>query len=149
MIKRRNLLKLGGGSLALAGLGLAATARGADLAASGVAAAATNEYHWSEAGARALLGQQFWLNDPQQGAVSLTLSEVRVPTPRKRADGGVAAAGPLQQFTLVFAGPAGGAIADGSYEIDHAQIGRFALFLMPAGRRADANFYRAEFSLLA
>lgn len=149
MNKRRDLLKLGGRSLALAGLGLAGTARAADLAGAGVAAAATNAYRWSEAGARALLGQQFWLNDPQQGALSLTLNEVRVPPPRKRADGSVLPPGPLQQFTLVFAGPAGAAITGGSYEMDHAQIGRFALFLTPSGQLADANLYRAEFSLLA
>lgn len=163
MMKRRALLKMGGGSLALAGLGLAAPATAAT-PQDGVTAAAQNGYRWSQAGAQALVGQQFWLNHPEGGAIGLRLEAVTAAATDTAAQAGTAA-GPapaapvpqppvpqpplLQQFTLLFEGPAGTGFAAGSYEMDHAAIGRFALYLAPAGKRTGANLYRAEFSLLA
>lgn len=142
MLKRRELLKMGGGSLALAGLGLMAPARAGGPAA-GVEAAAGNDHQWTADGARALLGQRFWVNDPAQGAVALTLETVR-ELPARAAAGAPA----IAQFLLYFAGPAGGALAAGNYEMDHDQIGRFALYLIPGEKRTGSRLYRAEFSLL-
>lgn len=143
MMKRRDLLKMGGSSLALAGLGLAPAARAAGPQA-GAEAAAGNDYRWTQAGARALLGQQFWLNDPVRGATALTLETVSA-RPARAAPSGPA----IEQFTLYFAGPAGGALAADNYEMDHDQIGRFALYLTLAEKRTGSTLYRAEFSLLA
>lgn len=144
MMKRRDLLKMGGSSLALAGLGLTAPARAGGQQA-GVEAAAGNPYCWTLDGARTLVGQQFWLNDPERGAIALTLEQLREVPARATAS-----AGPVvQQFTLYFAGPAGAVLATRNYEMDHAQIGRFALYLALAEKRTGAYVYRAEFSLLA
>ncbi|MHA4868773.1 DUF6916 family protein [Duganella sp. PWIR1] len=167
MMNRRDLLKkMGGGSLAGLGaglgLGLAAPARAAD-AQTGVEAAAGNAYRWSQAGAQALLGQQFWLNHPEQGAIGLQLEAViaqpaAAPAP---ADPGVAdsaatlklalaaaSAPPLEQFSLLFTGPGGAGISAGSYEMDNGVVGHFALYLVPGEKRTLENTYRAEFSLL-
>ncbi|WP_150119200.1 hypothetical protein [Massilia sp. NR 4-1] len=153
MMKRRDLLKMSGSSLALASLGLALPARAAG---PGIEAAAGNGYHWSQAGAEALVGQSFWLSHPLQGAIGLTLEAVRAAG--VRADASAAAAPPaaavplrapaLEQFSLYFVGPAGAGCAADSYEMDHAQIGRFALYLTPDEKRTGANVYRADFSLL-
>lgn len=167
MMKRRDLLKMSGGSLALASLGLAMPARAAVPA---IEAAASNPYRWSLAGAQALLGQAFWLNHPLQGAIGLTLEAVRPvrpggaatqaasPAPAPAVVGApevlaarqaaAALAPALEQFSLYFAGPAGAGCAADSYEMDHAQIGRFALYLVPDQKRTGANVYRADFSLL-
>lgn len=142
MMKRREILKMGGSSLALADLGVTASAQAAS---KGVEAAATNGYRWSKAGATALIGQQFWVNDPKQGAVSVKLEAVRAA----RATAAMAGAPASEQFSLYFAGPAGSGLAAGSYEVDHGAIGRFMLYLTPDKKRTGANVYRADFNLLA
>lgn len=131
-MKRRKLLKIASGSLALAGIGLttgAAAQEGASDAA------------WSRDRADSLLGQSFWLMHPQAGALALTLAKVVVPehkTPDPRID----------QFSLVFHGPLQPAIADGTYDLDHPAFGRFSLHMTPAGRSGGNQLYRADFSLL-
>lgn len=138
MMKRRNLLKLGGGSLAMAGLGLAASRP--------AAAAAATDFVWSRAAADALVGQPFWLNHPEMGAVGLTLEAVSGPP----AGTAPAAAGAVrcEQFSLVFVGPRGQQAGQGSYELDHERIGRFTLLLAPGTPRPGASVYRSDFNLL-
>ena len=143
MMKRREILKMGGSSLALAGLGVTASVQAAS---KGAEAAATNGYRWSRAGASALVGQQFWVNDPKQGAVSLKLEAVRATAKPPVALAGAPAS---EQFSLYFAGTAGAGLAAGSYEFDHGSIGRFMLYLTPDKKRTGANVYRADFNLLA
>lgn len=129
-MKRRHFLKSAGTTLALAGLGLNTTL-----------AAAADDFRWSHASASALVGQSFWLNHPELGAMAITLASLRVPatrTPDPRLD----------QFSLVFRAPAGPRIADGTYEMDHPALGRFALHLVPAGQDADGASYRSDFTLL-
>lgn len=139
MMKRRNLLKLGGGSLALAGLGLAASRP--------AAAASSADFVWSRAAADALVGQPFWLNHPELGAVGLTLEAVG-GTPAATAPAAAGAAR-SEQFTLLFVGPRGQQAGQGSYELDHERIGRFTLLLVPAAPRPGASVYRSDFNLLA
>jgi len=129
-MKRRQFLKSAGTTLALASFGLNTTL-----------AAAAEDFHWSRASADALVGQSFWLNHPEFGAMAITLAAVRVPpsrTPDPRLD----------QFSLLFRTPAGFAVADGIYEMDHPALGRFSLHLAPGGHDAQGAMCRSDFTLL-
>ena len=128
-MQRRAFLKSASGSLALAGLGLQT-------------ALAAGDFRWSRANATALVGQSFWLNHPHLGAVALALAAVRTPTQQVTDTR-------LEQFSLVFSAAPGIAIAVGTYDMEHAALGAFALHLAPAGRTGDAALYRSEFTLLA
>lgn len=131
-MKRRKLLKIASGSLALAGIGLT-TGAGAQETGS--------DAGWSRARADSLLGQSFWLMHPQAGALALTLASVIVPehkTPDPRVDA----------FSLVFQGALQPAVADGTYDLDHPALGRFSLHMTPAGRSGGNALYRSDFSLL-
>ena len=137
-MKRRHLLQLAGGSLALAGAGLA-NATPSDVQAEAILP--PDALRWSRARAEALVGQGFWLNDPDTGAVAITLKRVDVvqmktPDPR------------LEQFSLVFHGPRNLALAEGSFDLDHAALGRFSLHLSPAGRDGGNTVCRSDFSLM-
>lgn len=127
-MKRRAFLKSASGSLALAGIGLQT-------------ALAADDFRWSQANASALVGQSFWLNHPELGAVALTLTAVRTPAQQPEPR--------LQQFSLVFSAAAGTAIASGTYDMEHAALGAFALHLAPAGSEGNAALYRSDFTLLA
>lgn len=131
-MKRRDILRAGASSLALAGMIGAAAPR--------AAAADATSFAWSHAAALALVGQQFWLNHPDLRAIGLTLAEVQAPA--TQADPR------MQQFSLVFASD-GARFAAGTYEIDHATLGRFMLFVDVVGNTAGAPRYRADFSLMA
>lgn len=137
-MKRRHLLQLAGGSLALAGAGLAPA--NADTVQDNPELP-PDALRWRRASAEALVGQGFWLNHPEAGAVALTLHRVDVAqmkTPEPR----------LEQFSLVFHGPLKLALADGSYDLDHATLGRFSLHLSPAGRDGGHAVCRSDFSLM-
>jgi hypothetical protein len=127
-MKRRDILRAGASSLALAGMTAAAPQ-----------AAASANFAWSRASALALVGQAFFLNHPELRAIGLTLAEVQTP---QHADPR------LQQFSLLFASD-GAQFGAGTYELEHASLGRFNLYLAPAGKGAGAARYRADFSLLA
>ena len=128
-MKRRDILKAGAGSLAATGLWSTGAQAGAT--AAGVAPA----FAWSLAAAAGLVGQPFWLNHPELRALSLTLLNIDVPEKQLPQ---------LSQFTLVF-GTRGPAFNEGTYELEHAAIGRFELHLAPGGPAR----YRAVFNLLA
>ncbi|MDQ1830018.1 DUF6916 family protein [Massilia scottii] len=135
-MKRRDILRAGASSIAFAGMLGAAAPQAAATTASGGASA----FAWSHATALALVGQQFWLNHPELRAIGLTLAEVQTPA---------ASADPrLQQFSLVFSSD-GARFGAGTYDIDHATLGRFMLFVAPAGMDAATPRYRADFSLMA
>jgi len=129
-MKRRQFLQSTGGALALSGISLHSTL-----------AAAADDFRWSRASAGALVGQSFWLNHPQFGAMTLALASVRDPA-SKQADPR------LEQFSLLFRAAAGNQVADGTYDLDHATIGRFQLHLTPAGSAGDSALYRSDFTLL-
>jgi hypothetical protein len=86
---------------------------------------------------QALLGHTFLVFERQRGVVLELISVRSDPS------------GPgLEQFTLTFAG-AGVSIGSGTYEIEHAGLGRFSLYLEASGQSARRTTYRAHFSLLA
>ena len=132
MTSRRTLLKAGGGSLLVAGLGLGAPA----------VRAAENGFAWSRAAAEALVGRQFWLNHPEHRALQITVEAVE--TSRIAPEGAEA-----RQFSVVFSAAALPAIKAGSYEIENEATGRQLVFLQPAARQGARMTLRADFNLHA
>lgn len=138
-ISRRALLKAGGGSLLVAGLGLAAKPASA---AASEAAATGGDFAWSRAVAESLVGQTFWLNHPEHRALQLTLQAVE--TAQLAPEGSAAL-----QFYVLFTAAAVPAIQAGSYEIEHEATGRQLLFLQPSARQGARVTLRADFNLQA
>ena len=132
MTSRRTLLKAGGGSLLVAGLGLGAPA----------VRAAENGFAWSRAAAEALVGRQFWLNHPEHRALQITVEAVE--TSRIAPEGAEA-----RQFSVVFSAAALPAIKAGSYEIENEATGRQLVFMQPAARQGARMTLRADFNLHA
>lgn len=144
-MKRRDLLKLYAGSAVIGGMGMAGAApavAGDAVSASAATAAAPGDagYAWSLAAAKALVGQQFWLNHPELRAVRLKL--LRVAQPARQADPA------MQQFSLVFEGAALLAVAEGTYELQNSRTGVFQLHLVPLPRVKGLSNFRADFNLL-
>jgi hypothetical protein len=52
----------------------------------------------------------------------------------------------VEQFSLLFQGPAKHPLSDGTYTLRHAALGRIDLFISPVGRPADEAVYEACFS---
>jgi hypothetical protein len=129
---RRTLLKAGGGSLLVAGLGLGAPAVRAQEGGSGFA--------WSRGAAESLVGRQFWLNHPEYRALPIMVEAV--VSSRLAPEGAEA-----RQFTLVFSAAAQPAIKAGSYEIENEATGRQLVFLQPAARQGARVTLRADFNL--
>jgi hypothetical protein len=128
---RRALLKAGGGSLLVAGLGLGPAAQ---------AAQGGDSFAWSRAGAERLVGQFFWLNHPEHRALQIKLEAVEAA---KLAPHGAEG----KQFTVVFSAAAQPAIKSGSYEIEHEATGRQLVFLQPGARQGARVTLRADFNL--
>lgn len=137
-MKRRDMLKLYAGSAVMGGMGMAAAP------AKAAALPGDAGYAWSLAGAKALVGQQFWLNHPELRAVPLKLLRVVQPAaqPGKQPDSA------MQQFSLVFQGAALLAVAEGTYELQNARTGTFMLHLAPQPRVNGLSNFRADFNLL-
>jgi hypothetical protein len=127
-MKRRDILKVGSSALAVSALWT-----------SGARAEGSAAFAWSSAAAAALVGQSFWLNHPERGALALQLSAV--PSSAAQQPG-------IDQFSLRFDSSEIG-IAAGTYDVEHPAIGHFALFLAPASNKANNKQYRADFSLLS
>jgi hypothetical protein len=50
------------------------------------------------------------------------------------------------QFSLTFRGPATPFLPQGTYELDHAELGALSLFLVPLGPEGDEMRYEAAFA---
>ena len=50
------------------------------------------------------------------------------------------------QFSLIFRGPHEPRLAQNTYTVEHAEMGAFALFLVPVGDSADGRHYQAIFN---
>ncbi len=140
-MQRRGILKCAGGALALAGLHTGAAWADEGIKERVSDSANDNPFAWSRASTERLVGQAFWLQHPQAGVLSLTLASLDLPA-KQRADPR------LEQFSLVFQAPLQPAVAGDTYALDHPALGRFALFLAPAGRSGGMRLYRSDFSLL-
>lgn len=54
----------------------------------------------------------------------------------------------LEQFSLIFRGPQSQSLPQGTYQIQHRQLGRFSLFLVPTGEPTTNMYYQAAFTRL-
>lgn len=53
-----------------------------------------------------------------------------------------------EAFSLIFAGPAT-SFGQGTYTVDHQNLRRFTLFVVPVGKRPDGQDYQAVFNRLS
>ena len=74
------------------------------------------------------------------GRVSVKLIEATASTPDQS----------LAQdcFSVIFHGPAERPLEQGTYPMEHAALGRFALFVVPVGRDEQGYYYQAVFNRL-
>lgn len=75
---------------------------------------------------------------PGNRGVAMTLLRVKRNFEGARGD----------QFSLTFALPAGQSLASGTYEVEHASLGKQTIYLQLAGSGPEGNYYRADFNLL-
>jgi hypothetical protein len=75
------------------------------------------------------LNSQFQVKSSQLETVKVTLTEV-TDFCETASTGG-------ECFALRFTGPARGSFQQNTYEVEHAALGKFSLFLVPAGVRRD------------
>jgi hypothetical protein len=54
----------------------------------------------------------------------------------------------MESFSLIFRGPLERPFPQGTYEAEHAGLGRFPLFLVPVARDVDGMRYEAVFNIL-
>jgi len=89
------------------------------------------------------VGERFDLPIGEDSSTSLELVEALEGS----AAGGSGPAGQQRlQFSLVFRGPAEPALAQGTWEMRHADLGELALFLVPIGPDGDGMRYEAAFA---
>jgi hypothetical protein len=72
--------------------------------------------------------------------------DVELVRAKEREHAGARRAGPRKPFRLLFEGPGGSRLTQGTYRIEHAQLGTFALFLVPIGMPTERPVYEAIFS---
>lgn len=51
-----------------------------------------------------------------------------------------------ERFSILFRGPIDPALWQGTYKIEHGQLGTFDLFIVPVGREEDGMRYEAVFN---
>ncbi len=85
-------------------------------------------------------GEAFTLHTGEGVPVEVIL--VRVDGPVAQPDGG-------GSVSVVFHGPANQPVAQGAYDVDHGELGRFPLFVVPVGINGESLVYQAVFTWLA
>ena len=89
------------------------------------------------------VGEEFRVRVPDEHSLTLVLSEVEAGTQAGAAhpDGTTP-----QQFSLIFRGPSAPQLSQGTWVLDHDEIGELALFLVPLGPDAEGPRYEAAFA---
>jgi hypothetical protein len=82
------------------------------------------------------LHSSFVVRDGDGGAVTLTLDEI---TTGRSRDG-------WESYSLVFAGPRPAAFGQGLFDVEHATLGSFVLFLVAVQTDGDGQQYEAVFN---
>ena len=86
-----------------------------------------------------LLGDTFRVHLGGPGAIEVVLTDA--------SELSMASARPDRTpFSIVFRGPAGGILPQGTYRMDHQGLGAFDLFLVPIGADGEAVRYEAVFT---
>lgn len=120
-MQRRHFIAGSIGAVTWAGLASAASDTQAPQATSGYAG---------------LVQQHFNIYDSVRGVTVQLIKVKQVPS-----------ASGARQFTLTFAGDHAGALASGTYEVEHPVTGKVAMYLH-ARATASGMHYRADFNLL-
>jgi hypothetical protein len=90
-----------------------------------------------------LVGTSFAVREPGGAARSLRLQGVRVHRPPFRTG-----ARQGESFTLLFEAAEPMALAQATYPVSHAELGQFALFLVPRGKSGALPTYAATYCRL-
>lgn len=139
MISRRRFLALGPVLAATAGAGPTSLVK--DVLAQGVGDPAQNPTRSQFA---ALVHTKFRVQLEPLRSIEIELLEVNDPS---TGGGKVAApADPEHQFSLLFKGPDAEPFGQRTYELQHARMGSFPMFLVPVGQAAHGRFYEAVFN---
>jgi len=89
------------------------------------------------------VGESFEVTVRDSAALALELAETRLgPDLGGRGPEGQE----RQQFSLIFTGPATPVLPQATYELDHAELGRLLIFLVPLGPREGRMRYEAAFA---
>ena len=83
---------------------------------------------------------------PGSGALPRLVHLTRVTRLQTIAQTNPTAFEPTPAFSLIFRGPAGPALVQGTYQVEHPQIGVFPLFLVPIGPNRAEACYEAIFA---
>ena len=139
MERRTFVLATGGllGGSGLSGAAELAKARTAGIASIASIGAAPAPAMAGSAAYLPLVQERFNVYPGNRG-VAMTLLRVKRNFEGARGD----------QFTLTFALPAGQSLASGTYEVEHASLGKQTIYLQLAGSGPEGNYYRADFNLL-
>ncbi len=86
-----------------------------------------------------LVGTQFRVLTAAAEGIELELAQTNSkPEPGAR----------FECFSLVFKGPVGRMLRQGTYRFEHRQLGGFDLFIVPVGQETGACLYQADFNRL-
>jgi hypothetical protein len=89
------------------------------------------------------VGEEFRLRLPDSRDVTLVLTEATEGS----APGGTSPDGATrQQFSLMFRVPSGDQLSQGTWQLEHAEMGELALFLVPVQPDTEGPRYEAAFA---
>ena len=94
------------------------------------------------------LGDVFRVHVGPADVVALELVQATDLGSRSDVAGGEGAPGQGARFAITFQGPHDRLLPQGTYQVEHEQIGSFPLFIVPVGSTAGAIQYEAVFNRL-
>ena len=89
------------------------------------------------------IGESFLIRITDAQTIELTLSTARELTPHTIPTTDMITRIP---FSLLFLGPSELGLSQGTYRLEHAQLGIFDLFIVPVGVQGDQMQYEAVFT---
>jgi hypothetical protein len=95
------------------------------------------------------LGSEFRIADGEGARIRAKLIEVYDWKPKlaKQSKGLVSKTiVPKECFSAVFLAPRGARLLQHTYQVEHSTLGKFSLFLVPAGRSRQGTYYEAVFN---
>ena len=99
----------------------------------------TSSEQFTRARFQAALKTQFRVRFDAEAAILLSLVEV--------TEGGAGTGDSRgENFSLIFNGPGDRFLPQRTYSFDHADLGKFDLFIVPVGRERDGFLYQAVFN---
>ncbi len=92
------------------------------------------------------LKTEFWVTAENVGSIRTKLIKIYDWKPKltKRSRG----LATKECFSAMFLGPSGTQLHQGTYEVEHKTLGKFSMFLVPAGKSIQGHYYEAVFNRL-